>query len=321
MKILFLVEDEENKTASNLITQFKLNKSIVRVDVISYFSNQINQCHPIFINGKTELLYKNKIYSPLDYDGALLWSWGTADIGRKYLQIFEDGGVTVLNSVYSTKVTDSKINFTKKLQINNIKTPKTVFFENPLSIHNIASIIKKLGSPPYVYKSDYGTQGSGIRFAFSETDIAIFAKELQGNKSDYQEFLVQQFIGNYEDPIFHYRVFVIGDEVLPKAIKITAKKSLEPSNISRGGDVNFININDYLKNLALKAAKTANLAVAGVDIMRGVNEDIKDAVVIEVNDGPGTKTFDRYGLKASEKVVNFFINVIEEKSSHINMIS
>jgi ribosomal protein S6--L-glutamate ligase len=313
MKTLFLVEDENNETASNLITAFKRNKNIDSVDIISYFSNNKNQCATINIKGTPALLYKNKTYSPLDYDAALLWSWGTADLGRAYLRIFEDSGVPVLNSSYTTEVTDSKICFTKKLQKNNIKTPNTMYFETALSTHNISTIKENLGIPPYVFKSDYGTQGSGIRFAHSEADIAMFAKELQVNKSDHQAFLVQQFIGNCQKPIFHYRVFVIGDEVLPKAIKITAQTPLAPSNIARGGDVAFVNINPYLKTLALNAAITADLTVAGVDIMVDQNSDIKDAVVIEVNDGPGTKTFDRYGLKASDSVVAFFVNDIEAK--------
>ena len=318
MRILFLVEDENNETASNLITAFKCNQDVARLDVISYFSHQANQCKITAKKGTPALFYKNKLYSPLDYDGALLWSWGTADVGREYLRIFEDSGVTVLNSSYTTEVTDSKINFTKELQKNNIKTPLTAFFETALSIHNIGAIEENLGLPPYVFKSDYGTQGSGIRFASSAADIAIFSKELQGNKSDHQAFLVQQFIGDCAEPIFHYRVFVIGDEVLPKAIKITAQTLLTPSNIAKGGDVDFIEINTSLKNLALKATKTAHLAVAGVDIMVAGHKSLGDAVVIEVNDGAGTKTFDRYGLKASEKVAAFFMNEVEVKYSIAN---
>lgn len=318
MKTLFLVEDENNETASNLINAFKRNENIDSVDVISYFSDKKNQSSIIHINGTPALLYKNKTYSPLDYDAALLWSWGTADLGRKYLRIFEDNGVPVLNSSYTTEVTDSKIGFTKKLQKNNIKTPKTMFFETALSIHSISTIKEKLGDPPYVFKSDYGTQGSGIRFADSETDIIKFAKELQGNNSNHQAFLVQQFIGNCEKPIFHYRVFVIGNEVLPKAIKITAQTPLAPSNIARGGDVAFVDINPYLKTLALNATRTADLKVAGVDIMVAYNGDTEDAVVIEVNDGAGTKTFDRHGLKASESVVAFFVDDIAAKYSIAN---
>lgn len=318
MRILFLVEDENNETASNLITAFECNENVDNVDVISYFTHQANQCSLTSKKGAPALFYKNQTYSPLDYDGALLWSWGTADLGRKYLRIFEDSGITVLNSSYTTEVSDSKINFTKELQKNNIKAPRTLFFESSLSIHNIGAIEKNLGLPPYVFKSDYGTQGSGIRFAASAAEIAIFSKELQSNKSEHQAFLVQQFIGDYDEPISHYRVFVIGDEVLSKAIKVTAQAPLTPSNIAKGGSVDFIDINTALKTLALKATRIANLAVAGVDIMVAGNKPIEDAVVIEVNDGAGTKTFDRYGLRASEKVVAFFINEIEVKYSIAN---
>lgn len=318
MKVLFLIEDEKNETASNLINAFKGNDGVCSLDVISYCSNKKSQC-TIVNDGDTQALsYNDRIYSPRDYDAALLWSWGTADTGRKYLRIFEDSNVPVLNSTYATVVTDSKINFTKKLQQNKIKTPKTMFFSSALALNSISQINEKLGQPPYVFKADYGTQGSGINFAASEEDVHHFAKKLQGKEVDHQAFLVQEFMGDSEMPIFHYRLFVIGADVLSKAILITAQSPLAPSNISKGGDFDFVDINGHLKKLALDATRTAELAVAGVDIMVPSNGKLEDAVVIEVNDGAGTKTFDRHGLKASENVAEFFINSIQARQRKDN---
>ncbi len=316
MKILFLVEDKQNETASNLINAFEKSVETTCIDVISYFSDKKNQCTIGQKNGLPALLYNGKAYAPSTYDAALLWSWGTADLGRKYLRIFEDNGVPVLNSSYATEITDSKIHSSKQLENCKIPTPETLLFETSESLKNIDSIAERLAPPPYVFKSDYSTQGSGIRFASSIADIHQFAKELQDDKTEHQAFLVQKFIGKSEVPIFHYRVFVVGDYVVPTAIKLTAQTLLCPSNSALGGSAEFIEISSHIKELALKATQATNLTVAGVDIMTYPdNED--DAFVIEVNDGPGTKTLDRHGEHVSDLVVDYFVREMRSRIERI----
>ncbi len=304
MKILFLVEDEKNITAANLIAALRQTKN--DVDVISYFGHKQDQCSIIEINGCYEILYHGQFYSPTDYDAALLWCWGTAAIGRKYLRIFEDAGVIVLNSTYYTETTDSKVSLTKMLTKAGVSTPRTVFYGAGSSVRSVCCVKEKLGSPPYVFKPDYGTQGLGIEFALSEGELEVFA----GNLKNQQGFLVQEFIGNSEKPISHYRILVIGDSVVSTAMKITASKPLAASNIARGGDVEFVSINNNLKILAQSATRTTGLKVAGVDIMTYTCGGKEKAVVLEVNDGPGTKTFDANGLNVSSQIIDYFIQYV-----------
>jgi len=317
MKILFLVEDEQNETARNLINAFEKSKDTTCIDVVSYFGNKKDQCSIGQKNGQPALLYNDRTYVPSTYDAALLWSWGTADLGRTYLRIFEDNGVPVLNSSYATEITDSKIHSSKQLEAFNIPTPETLLFETSASLQNIDGIAKKLAPPPYVFKSDYSTQGSGIRFASSVEDIHQFAKELQGSKEEHQSFLVQKFIGKSEVPIFHYRVFVVGDYVVPTAIKLTAQTVLCPSNSALGGNAEFIEISPSIKALALTATQATNLMVAGVDIMICPGESDDNALVIEVNDGPGTKTLDRHGEHVSDLVADYFVREMRSRIERV----
>ncbi len=301
MKILFLVEDENNVTAANLIAALRQTKN--DVDVISYYSGKEDQCSIVINNGCPNISFNRRVYSPTDYDAALLWCWGTAAVGRKYLRIFENAGVIVLNSTYDTEITDSKVSLTKMLAKEGVSTPRTVFYGVGSSVRSVCCVKEKLGSPPYVFKPDYGTQGLGIEFALSESKLEVFARNLQNQ----QGFLVQEFIGNSEKPISHYRVLVIGDSVISSAMKITASKPLAASNIARGGDVEFVRITNYLKTLALSATRTTGLKVAGVDIMTYTCGGEEKAVVLEVNDGPGTKTFDAHGLDVSAQIVDYFV--------------
>jgi len=312
MKILFLIESTQNETAKNLISAF----SAYPVDMVPYYEGGVDQCEIVEKNGASALLFNEKLYYPSDYDAVLLWCWGTAAIGRKYLRLFEDNGVEVLNSTYHTQITDSKIAFSRLLDNASIPSPKTIIFDKcfpaskPESIDKVVSV---LGSPPYVLKSDYGTQGKGIQFlpTLDETQKAIDA--LRSSPYPQNEFILQEFIGDPEQEIFHYRVLVIGDQVLPKAIKATATQPMSVSNISTGGIVEWVTLDEEMKSIALQTVKASGLLVAGVDLMVSPHQDQSSILVLEVNDGAGTKTFDKAGLQASQKIVDFFVSRIESR--------
>ena len=319
MNILFLVESVDNATASNLIGAFKQTEH--RVDVIPYYNGGKAQCSIIEYGSTPSLFFAGKLYSPADYDAALLWCWGTADIGRKYLRLFEDQGVFVVNSTYDTEITDSKIDLTRMFENNNIRIPETLFFDSGVSSpafdDNLYAVTNTLGSAPYVFKSDYSTQGHGIQFANSLDDVKTFAEVLNKNHPQNSGFILQKFVGQPEMPIFHYRVLVLGDVVFPYALKITASTPLKVSNIATGGHVELIPMRPDLEAISLQTAKASGLKMAGVDLMVEPTVFQKNKVVVlEINDGPGTKTFDRAGCDASGAVVQFFISYVERALAH-----
>ncbi len=311
MNILFLVESLENETAGNLANELKYTEH--NVDIVPYFSNNQDQCSIKNEHGTDVLIFDEQTYIPENYDGALLWCWGTAALGRKYLRIFEDQGVSVLNSTYDTEITDSKIQFATTLAQANAPVPKTICFDSNDSIDNISIFQEQLGKPPYVFKPDYGTQGFEVRFAFSAQDIQLFAENLRKIQAHNHGFIVQEFIGDPDIVISHFRVLVIGDNVLPGLIKVTAKSKMNVSNIAAGGKAELEPIHNELKKVALLAAKSSKLNVAGVDIMVKPGGKKEDIVILEVNDGPGTKTFDRKGINASKAIIDFFIDSLESQ--------
>lgn len=313
MNILFLVECVENETAQNLVNEFKNVEH--HVDIIPYFTNNEDQCSIKNIKGMNILVFDDQDYIPQNYDAALLWCWGTASLGRKYLRVFEDQGVYVLNSTYDTEITDSKIQFANTLKKADAPTPKTLCFHSNTSIDDLSHIEKQLGKPPYVFKPDYGTQGFEVHFAFSGRDIQLFAENLRSNHPDNHGFIVQEFIGDPNKVISHYRVLVIGENVLPGLIKITAPKKMNVSNIAAGAYAELEPIHSELKKVALQAARASKLNVAGIDIMVKPGGRKEDIVILEVNDGPGTKTFDRKGINASKAIVDFFIDSLEPQKT------
>ena len=77
--------------------------------------------------------------------------------------------------------------------------------------------------------------------------------------------LVQEYIKEAKGR--DIRCFVVGDEVVA-AIERRAKEGDFRSNLHRGGVATIANITPREREIALKAAQTMGLDVAGVDILR-----------------------------------------------------
>ncbi|MFT6387083.1 MAG: glutathione synthase/RimK-type ligase-like ATP-grasp enzyme [Cellvibrionaceae bacterium] len=318
MKIIFLVECIDNLTASNLVKSFSNTEHIV--DVVSYFDNDQKQCVVVENGNIRTLLYNKRLYTPSEYDAALLWCWGTAHIGRDYLRIFEEQGVFVVNSAYDTEVTDSKNKLTAMLKYGGVSIPKTLFFDKGLCFDayqkKLSLLEPSLGAHPYVFKPNYGTRGRGIQFVNSIEEINNITAMLDSKKVLNDGFILQEFIGDAGQAISHYRTLVLGESVFPYVLKITASSPMKVSNIAEGGLAEIVNITPDLTQASLLAAKVSGLKMAGVDLMVKNAESSGSAIVVlEVNDGPGTKTFDQAGCNASDAVVDFFINYVENGMS------
>lgn len=307
MRLLFLVTNDHNLTAANLIEA--LHNTEHQIDVVPYYNDDSNQCHITDTPQGHALVFKGQIYSPSNYDGVMLWCWGTAALGRKFLKIFEDQGVEVLNSTEYTKITDSKIDIARVFKLAQVPSPVTLVFEG--GVINVEQIQQVLGEGPYVFKADYGTQGLGVEFPKSIADVEKLAQRLLQDNPISRGFILQEFIGNPNQPITHYRLLVIGDEVIPITMKVTAKQELCVSNVAAGGQVEFIPLTNEMREITLAATRASGLRMAGVDLM--MRDKTGEIVVLEVNDGPGTKTFDQSGYQASHKTVQYFLKLLNER--------
>ena len=106
-----------------------------------------------------------------------------------------------------------------------------------------------------------------------------------------------------------YRVIVLGDKVLGVMKRSCQKEGEFRNNYSAGGSVRVADLSDEIKELALKAAKTCGLLVAGVDIVfRDYDEE--KPVIWEVNKGPQFSGFMKAtGIDVPMEIVKFLVNL------------
>ncbi|WP_340114227.1 30S ribosomal protein S6--L-glutamate ligase [Maribellus sp. FJH33] len=194
--------------------------------------------------------------------------------GSALTQHFEAMGVYALNSATAIRQSRDKLYALQLLINNGLPIPTTGFAKSPLDTNDL---IKMVGGAPLIVKLLEGTQGKGVVLAetkkAAESLINAF-KSLQAN------ILVQEFIKEADGK--DIRCFVVNGKVVESIMRTAAPGEFR-ANIHMGGTAQLIKVTPEERKIAILAAKTMNLKVAGVDIIRGHNGPL----LLEVNSSPG----------------------------------
>jgi ribosomal protein S6--L-glutamate ligase len=155
-----------------------------------------------------------------------------------------------------------------------LQIPTTGFANSPI---DTSDLIKMVGGAPLIVKLLEGTQGKGV--VLTETKKAA-ESVIDAFKSLRANILVQEFIKEAGGK--DIRCFVIDGKVVA-AIQRTAAPGEFRANIHMGGTAQIVKTTVEERKIAIKAAKTMNLKVAGVDIIRSS----KGPLLLEINSSPG----------------------------------
>jgi ribosomal protein S6--L-glutamate ligase len=178
------------------------------------------------------------------------------------LELLEAAGAYVVNPASSWVISRDKWLTFEQLRLYEIPTPRTV----RLSPGTVFSADLGVGEQA-VFKPRYGTHGEGI------------VKIRPGDIVPREDGVVQEFIeANGTD----VRLFVVGSRVV-SAMQRRAKEGDFRANLHQGATAEAYVPSDDMQRVAVRAAKSMGLRVAGVDML--VND--AGAVVLEVNPSPG----------------------------------
>jgi len=210
---------------------------------------------------------------------------------------FESMGVYTLNSSSAITQSRDKLFSLQLLLKSGINIPTTGFANSPMDTNDL---IEMVGGAPLIVKLLEGSQGRGVVLAetkkAAESVINAF-KALRAN------LLVQEFIKEADGK--DLRCFVIDGKVVASIQREAAPGEFR-ANIHQGGTASIVKITPKERALAIKAAKTLGLKVAGVDIIRSKNGPL----LLEVNSSPGLE-----GIESAtgKDIAGMIISSIEKK--------
>lgn len=232
---------------------------------------------------------------PLGHFDAVIPRIGTpiTFYGTAVLRQFEMCGSYPLNKSAAITCARDKLRSLQLLAREGIDMPVTGFASSP---DDTQDLIAMVGGAPLVVKLVEGTQGIGVVLAETRQAAESVIDAFRGLNA---HILVQEFIKEAQG--HDIRCLVIGKQVVA-AIERAAKEGDFRSNLHRGGKAHPVIITGQERDIAIKAAATLGLEVAGVDILRAH----RGPLVMEVNASPGLEGIETTsGLDIAGMMINW----------------
>jgi ribosomal protein S6--L-glutamate ligase len=263
------------------------------VSVVDYL-----RCYMEISARKPKVLFRGEEVRPdavIPRIGATYTFYGAAVV----LQ-FEMAGVFTLNDSQAISRSRDKLRSLQLLSRAGVGLPTTSFAH---STQDIDGLLEVVGGTPIVVKLLEGTQGLGVVLAetrkAAESVISAF-RQLDAN------ILVQEYVKEARGA--DIRAFVVGGKVVA-AMKRQASPGEFRSNLHRGGEAEVIKLTPGERATAVRAAKTMELNVAGVDLLQSDS----GPMVLEVNSSPGLEGIESAsGVDIADAIIEF----IEDNADH-----
>ncbi len=233
--------------------------------------------------------------APLPHFDAVIPRIGvsTTYYGTAVLRHLETMGIYTLNESIAIARARDKFRSLQLLARKGIPMPLTCFAQ---SADDTEDLIKMVGGAPLVIKLLEGSQGKGVILADSNQSAVSI---INAFKKTHANILVQEFIE--ESRGADIRCFVIGDKVVA-AIQRQAKEGEFRANVHQGGKAERVKPTPEERTIAVKAAKTMGLRVAGVDLIRSNHGPL----VLEINSSPGLEGIEKAtGVNIAEKIIKY----------------
>ena len=236
--------------------------------------------------------------------------------GTAALRQFEMLGSYPLNESVAIARARDKLRSMQLLARQGIDLPVTGIAHSP---DDTSDLIDMVGGAPLVVKLVEGTQGIGVVLAETRQAAESVIDAFRGLNA---HILVQEYIKEAQG--CDIRCLVVGDEVVA-AIERRAKEGDFRSNLHRGGAASVASITPQEREIAIKAARTMALDVAGVDILRAN----RGPLVMEVNASPGLEGIEKTtGLECKIKWPNDIVvhgkkvcGILTEMSTQMDYIN
>ncbi len=171
---------------------------------------------------------------------------------------------------------------------------------------NILSGTKLAIDFPVIIKGSGGNRGERVFKANSLEELENLVRDLRKSETeDGRRYMLQEYIENDGD----YRVLIIGDKALGAMKRSSQSEKEFRNNYSAGGRVEVAQLPENIYEMAIKAAKSCGIAIAGVDVAFR-DKERQRPVVWEVNKGPQFKGFMKAtGIDAPAEIVKYLASL------------
>ncbi len=188
---------------------------------------------------------------------------------------FERMGVPLINGAEAVEACADKLQTLQLLSASGLPIPRTILAKFPVDVDLIE---RELGFP-VVVKKLRSTRGAGVVLCQDRDQFDDLAS-LLGEAAHQSDFIFQQYIAKSHGR--DVRLLVIGG-LVAAAMERRSLTGNFKSNISLGGIGECVDPPEEMARLAIEAAKSLRLDIAGIDMLY----DEKGYRICEANSAPG----------------------------------
>jgi gamma-F420-2:alpha-L-glutamate ligase len=205
-------------------------------------------------------------------------------------------GIPIINSSASIDYVRDKLYTLEILAEHNLPVPDTILAHFPVD----ADVIEEELGFPVVVKAIYSERGRGVHLCETREKFLNLLQFIESTGLNVP-IIIQEFIATSKG--HDLRVFTLGNKILGAMDRI-AKEGSFKTNYSSGGTVHKYEMNEKVKELALKCTEILGLEIAGVDILF----DHDEYKICEVNAAPGFKGLEKAipGLNIAKEIYDYF---------------
>lgn len=204
-------------------------------------------------------------------------------------------GVPVFNNTRALERSVDKGMTSFLLKSQNIPTPNSIFSSDLHYINNKIHEFLDCGKE-VVVKPIFGSQGKGVQRIRSKADY-IDHTFMHG------VMYVQEYVDAGLSVGVDYRVFIVNGEIIA-SMKRTGESWI--TNVAQGGQVEAVQLDKQVEQMALDAVEATGLNYSGVDLIRDKHDQFW---VTEVNSVPAWKGLQKTtSVNLSESIVDGFLS-------------
>lgn len=215
--------------------------------------------------------------------------------GTAIVRQLETQGVYTVSGSLAIARSRDKLRSMQLLARAGVAIPKTVFSRNSADIDDL---IEDIGGMPVIIKLARGTHGNGVVLAETKKAAKSVLQAFYLTNEDGTNILVQEYIK--ESAGEDIRAFVVGGRVIASMKRQSLDDDFR-SNLHKGGGGSPVKLTDEERKMCVRAAKSMNLNVAGVDFMRSN----RGPLILEVNASPGFGIEQVTGRDVASKVIDY----------------
>lgn len=194
--------------------------------------------------------------------------------GLAVVRQFEAAGLLTTASSAAIAVSRDKLQSLQLMAQAGLPIPRTAIIARPEALY---AAVHAVGGLPVVVKLIRGTQGRGVVLAHQLGTINALVRQAANRN---QHVLIQEYVG--EAAGRDIRAIVVGDRCVAAMERRAAEGDFR-ANLHMGGTATPITLNAETADLAVRAARAHQLAVAGVDLL--LSE--RGPLLLEINSSPG----------------------------------